>query len=260
MQNQMNPSAKTLIALLKREVLEHKNLWRVPLVLLVIALLLKLSLSFGNLAINVDVPAELQLNDGINTFINSAIGKTLHLMNYFVMIVMFVVAVFYALSCLYDERQDDSVLFWRSLPISDGLTIASKLMIPLVIVPVIILVCQAIIALMFLGTETTNYFGDSFLNTSLVLGKKLLWSLLPIIAWCLFCSSIAKKNPFLFAFITPIILILIDKLFLNGVISQTFLINRITGVDHFSIHVLVTGLIFSAVCIAAAIVRRSQRI
>ena len=260
MQNLINTQAKTFIALLKREILEHKNLWRVPLVLLVIALLLKLSLSFGNLAINVDVPVALQLDDEINSFINSAIGKTLHLMNYFVMIVMFVVAVFYALSCLYDERQDDSVLFWRSLPISDWLTVASKLAIPLAVVPIIILICQAIVAILFLGSDTTNYFGHSFLSTSLVLGKKILWSLLPIIAWCIFCSSIAKKNPFLFAFITPIILILIDKLFLHGVISQTFLINRITGVDHFSIKVLLTGLIFSAVCIGAAVVKRSQRI
>lgn len=260
MQNQMKNQAGKLIALLQREVLEHKNLWRVPVVLLVIAILLKLSLSFGNLALNVDVPKGLQLDAQIDSVINSAIGKTLNVMNYFVMVVMFVVAVFYALSSLYDERQDESVLFWRSLPISDWLTVLSKLIIPLVLVPFMILVCQAIIAVIFLGAETTEYFVLSYVHSSTALAQKILLSLLPVIAWCLFCSSVAKKNPFLLAFITPIILILIDKLFLNGVISQVFLINRLTGVGDFSMHLLLTGLVFSAVCITITIVKRSQRV
>ncbi len=260
MQNQQKSIPALLLALLKREVLEHKNLWRVPAVLLVIALLLKLSLSFGKLALNIDVPEQLNLDEEINQFLTSAIGKTLHLMNYFVMIVMFVVAIFYALSCLYEERQDDSVLFWRSLPISDWLTVTSKLLIPLLIVPVIILVSQAIIAVLFLGADTGEYFGYAFVETSSILGKKILWTLLPVVAWCVFCSGIAKKNPFLLAFVTPIILVLIDKLFLQGVISQTFLINRLTGVGGYSTQVLLTGIIFSIACIAGAIVKRSQRI
>lgn len=87
----------------------------------------------------------------------------------------------------------------------------------------------------------------------------ILWSLLPVIAWCVFCSQVAKKNPFLLAFIAPIILILIDKLFLNGAISQTFVINRLTGVSDYNMTTLIFGLIFSAVCIALAIAKRSQR-
>jgi len=55
----------TMIALLKREILEHKNIWRVPAVLIGIALLVKLSLSVGNLSVNIDVPDQLQLDETI---------------------------------------------------------------------------------------------------------------------------------------------------------------------------------------------------
>ena len=256
MQNQF----KTLVALLKREVLEHKNLWRVPLVLLVISILLKLSLSFGNLAVNVNVPEAIPLDQAIDSVVDSAVIKTLSVVNYFVMIVMFIVAIFYALSCLYEERRDDSVLFWRSLPVSDGLTIVSKLLIPLVCIPIIILLCQFINSLIFLGADAGQYLSELYIGSSLQLGKKILWSLLPMIAWCIFCSSIANRNPFLLAFITPILLVIIDYLFFNGTVSETFVINRLTGVSQFSMIALISGVVFSAVCVAGALFKRAQKV
>lgn len=250
----------SLITLIKREFLEHKNLWRVPVVLLIIAVLLKLSLSFGNLSVNVNIPDALSFDEAIDSVVNSAVIKTLSVLNYFVMIVMLIVAVFYALSCLYEERRDDSVLFWRSLPISDGLTIASKLLIPLLFVPLIILLCHAINSVIFLGSNVGGYLGDFYIDSSIQLGKKMLWSILPVIAWCMFCSSVAKRNPFLMAFIAPILFILIDYLFFNGNVSEVFIINRLTGVSEFSILALITGFIFSVVCIAIAIFKRAQKV
>ena len=180
-------------------------------------------------------------------------------MNYFVMIVMFLVAIFYALSCLYEERRDDSVLFWRSLPISDGLTILSKLFVPLVLIPVIILLCQAINAIVFLGVNASEYL-SFYLGFAVELSKKIAWTLLPVISWCMFCSAIAKKNPFLLAFITPILFILVDFLFLNGVVSESVVINRFSAANQFSILALVTGLIFSSFCIAATLFKRAQKV
>ena len=60
--------------------------------------------------------------------------------------------------------------------------------------------------------------------------------------------------------IAPIILILVDKLFLDGVISQTFIINRLTGISDYTTMPLIWGLVFSGVCIALTITKRSQRI
>src|SRR5260370_40219185 len=53
----------------------------------------------------------------------------------------FIVGAFYALDALYGERRDRSILFWKSLPVSDRTTVLAKITIPLVIVP---LVCFAI--------------------------------------------------------------------------------------------------------------------
>jgi len=217
---------KTLIALLKREVLEHKNIWRVPLILVGIALLLRLSMVMGNLSINLDVPDFLQLDTVLSGAIDGVLARALNSMNFIIMLTMFIVAIFYTLSCLYDERQDQSVLFWRSLPISDSMTIASKLLIALVVVPLLIIGCQALVAVLFLGTDSMAYLAGYFAYSLPGLFKILLWSLLPSIAWCALCSEVAKKNPFLLAFLAPLLLILIDKLFLSGVISEVFVINQ----------------------------------
>ncbi len=249
-----------LPALLRREVLEHKNLWRVPLVLIGIAVLVKLSLSIGNLSINFDLPEQLQLDDDIDSAVDLVVAKALNSMNHMIMLVMFVVAIFYALSCLFTERQDESVLFWRSLPISDGLTVASKLVIALIAIPIIIVACQAIVAVIFFGVDAGTYLSNYYGSSLSVLGKILLWSMLPVIAWCVFCSEVASKNPFLFAFITPIILILVDKLFLNGVVSQTFVINRLYGVPQYDGSTLLWGVLFSAVCVVLTVIKRGQRI
>lgn len=250
---------KIVIALLKREILEHKNIWRVPLVLIVIAVLVKLSLSVGNLSINLDVPDQLQLDGAINSALDGVVASALNSMNYLIALVMFVVSIFYALSCLYNERQDESVLFWRSLPISDGLTIASKLIVALILIPIVIVLSQTIVAVVFFDVQAFEYLSTYYSYSFNGLLKMILWSLVPIIAWCVLCSQVAKKNPFLLAFIAPIILILIDKLFLNGAISQTFVINRLTGVSDYNITTFVYGLIFSAICISLAIAKRKQR-
>lgn len=247
-------------ALIKREVLEHRNLWKVPLILIGIALLVKFSLTFGNLAFDIDLPEQLQLDDDIDSAVDVVVAKALNSMNHIIMLVMFVVAIFYSLSCLFSERQDESVLFWRSLPISDGITVASKLLIGLVVIPVVIILCQTLVAVVFFGTDAVSYLGTYFSGSLAVLGKMMLWSMLPVIAWCVFCSGIATKNPFMLAFVAPIVLVLVDKLFLNGVVSQTFVINRLYGVTEYTPMALVMGIVFAVVCIALAIVKRSQRI
>src|SRR5437764_15385861 len=54
-----------------------------------------------------------------------------------IMGVAFLVGIFYALDALYGERRDRSILFWKSLPVSDLTTVLSKLAIPLIILPLL---------------------------------------------------------------------------------------------------------------------------
>ncbi|RBP49141.1 hypothetical protein [Arenicella xantha] len=248
-----------LPALLKREVLEHRNLWRVPIILIGFALLIRLSWGFGNLAPDFEVPTWLQSDPAIDGIIDGVVMQALDSMNYIVMMVLFVVAIFYTLSSLFNERQDQSILFWRSLPISDGLTVTSKLFIGLVLIPLFIIATQAVVSVIFLDSQAPQYLSSYYGRTLGGLFKTLLWSMLPTICWCMLCSEIAKKNPFLLAFIAPLLLVMVDKLFLNGVVSNTLVVNRLWGIDEHSLQPLVWGLIFSVVCVATAIVKRSQR-
>lgn len=249
-----------LVALVKREVLEHRNLWRVPIILVGIAVLLRISMAFGNLAFEVDVPSEFEIDQKVESIMDGVVARALNFMNIVVMISLFVVGIFYALSCLYNERQDQSVLFWRSLPVSDGLTIASKLIVALLLIPLVIVICQAVVSFVLLDVTAFQYLSSYYGHSLSGLFKILLWSMLPTIAWCVLCSEIAKKNPFLLAFIAPILLVLVDKLFLNGVLSETLIVNRLTGFDDYTVMPLIWGGLFAAVCIAVAIIKRSQRI
>src|SRR2546430_11655757 len=64
----------------------------------------------------------------------------------------FIVGVFYCLDALHGERRDRSILFWKSLPVSDLTTVLSKMTIPVVILPLVtfavVVVVQLIMALM----------------------------------------------------------------------------------------------------------------
>src|SRR6266446_7952129 len=63
---------------------------------------------------------------------------------------VFIVGVFYCLDALYGERRDRSILFWKSLPVSDLTTVLSKVTIPLLVLPVIAFAMVVIVQLVML--------------------------------------------------------------------------------------------------------------
>ncbi len=251
---------KVMLALLKREILEHRNIWFVPVILVGIAILVRLSLVFGNLSVDFELPSQLQLDDQVDSVVNSVLARGLNWMNTIITMTIMVVACFYTLSCLYNERQDESILFWRSLPVSDTTTVISKLLIALVVAPLTVVVCQIVVAFVFFGLGAFDYLSVYLSGSLALLLKIIIWSLLPTVAWCLFCSEVAKKNPFLLAFVAPMLLWVIDSLFLNGVIGDNIMVNRWFGFNSYTSVPLISGLILSAVFISLAIVKRSQRI
>ncbi len=48
-----------------------------------------------------------------------------------------ILTVFYSLDSLYAERRDKSILFWRSLPITDVETVLSKLLTVIIVIPLV---------------------------------------------------------------------------------------------------------------------------
>ena len=250
---------KIILALLKREILEHTSIWKVPLVMLVVSILVKLSFSVGNLSVNVSVPDFLNLNSTVDSAIDGILVRSMWLVNGLISFVMMVVSVFYALSCLNAEKQDQSVLFWRSLPVSDTMTVASKLIIALLVIPVVIVFSHIVVSVVFLGSDSVGYLQNSISLSVISTAKIVAWLLLPIVAWCVCCSSVAKKGPFLLAFVIPFVLIIVDELFFELGLSY-LVIGRFYPNNYDSALLLMSGVGLSVVCIYVAIIKRSQRI
>lgn len=130
------------------------------------------------------------------------------------------VVFFYCLGSLFDERKDRSVLFWKSLPISDRDTVLSKVASALVIAPAIATATGIIAGFGFLvllsalvmfhgGNAFTLIWGPaSPLNVAFALLVALpvyvVWAL-PTVGWLLLCSAWAKSKPFLWAIVIPVL-------------------------------------------------------
>ncbi|TVS12552.1 MAG: hypothetical protein EA419_04620 [Wenzhouxiangella sp.] len=131
---------------------------------------------------------------------------------------MILIILFYLAGSLFDDRKDRSILFWKSLPVSDSMTVFSKLLTACVMVPALFLgaIVLTHIALLIIGSMYALMAGinpvqDLWLPASLprlwtvmALGLlvQALW-LLPIYAWLLFCSSWAPRLPILIAVAIP---------------------------------------------------------
>lgn len=140
-------------------------------------------------------------------------------------VAMFFVLFFYCLGALYDDRRDRSVLFWRSLPVSDLETVLSKLAMVLVVIPlvyfaaiiafhlVMLLVAGLLIAfqggspnkLLWGPVEPFSYWG----RLLVALGLQALW-LLPLYGWLLLVSAWARSKPFLWAVMVPVVLSILE--------------------------------------------------
>jgi ABC-2 type transport system permease protein len=133
---------------------------------------------------------------------------------------VFLVAVFYCLEALHGERRDRSVLFWKSLPVSDLTSVLAKTTIPLVILPLVAFVVVVCIhAIMVLMSSTVLLVhgvnpGTTWAHVPFVLNEVvLLYGLIalalwhaPIYAYLLVISGWARRAAFLWA-VLPIILI-----------------------------------------------------
>jgi len=134
-------------------------------------------------------------------------------------IALFFVLFFYLLGALYDDRRDRSVLFWKSLPVSDTATVASKVLSAMFVAPLIALAVSTLAYLAFvlivsvwLGLHGVNVFPAlaashplrTLWRMALTIPVDALWAL-PAIGWLLFWSAWARAKPFLWAVMLPIL-------------------------------------------------------
>jgi ABC-2 type transport system permease protein len=156
----------------------------------------------------------------------------------------FIVAVFYCLDALYGERRDRSILFWKSLPVSDLTTVLSKASIPIVVLPLVTFAITVVTQwiMLLLGTAVLLGSGRSaaMLWTHLPLWHMslgLLYHLVaihalwyaPIFGWLLLVSAWAKRAPFLWAALPLLAIGVVEKIAFNTSHFAAMLGQRIGG-------------------------------
>src|SRR6266487_4324461 len=157
--------------------------------------------------------------------------------------VVFIVGVFYCLDALHGERRDRSILFWKSLPVSDLTTVLSKVTIPLVVLPLIafaIVVCvqvimllQTSVVLIFHGVNpgTTWAHVPVFQNWLVLLyglAAIALWHA-PIYGWLLLVSGWARRATFLWAVLPIIAIGIFERITFNTSYFGAFVKHRLMG-------------------------------
>ncbi len=202
----------------------------------------------------------------------------------------FIVGVFYCLDALHGERRDRSILFWKSLPVSDLTTVLSKVTVPLVVLPLlcfaIVVVTQFIMLLISTavllprGLAATTWANFNLFQQSLILLYGLvaiaLWHA-PIYGWALLVSGWVRRATFLWAILPLIAISFFEKITFNTSHFASLLKERVIGFapEAFAFHAhavpqltplkylstpgLWLGLIFAAVFVAAAVRLRRYR-
>ena len=145
-------------------------------------------------------------------------------------ITSFIVQLYYFTTCLFDERRDLSIYFWRSLPVSDASTIGFKLLTGALVIPAIFMLAATAILLVFvvfallvtvilqLGYDVSLW--SLWANIGLISNLAKVWLnllpylvwLLPIYTWLMLASMLARKAPFLWAVLPITILLLAEVL------------------------------------------------
>ncbi len=156
---------------------------------------------------------------------------------------VFIVGVFYCLDALHSERRDRSILFWKSLPVSDLTAVLSKITIPLTILPLVafaVIVCVHVIMLLMtsliliahgMSPSSTWEYLPVVQNWIVLLYGLIVLALwhAPIYGWLLLVSGWAKRATFLWAVLPLIALQILEKIAFGTTYIGKMLGHRLTG-------------------------------
>ena len=261
----------------RRELWEYRSIYIAPLVAAGVTLLGYLIASIGRALSTPDPVKRLTvLEEPFNFAMGLILGTA------------FIVGIFYCLDALYGERRDRSILFWKSLPVSDLTTVLAKATVGVLIVPliafVITVVTQSIMLLVSTavvrasGLDVATLWNKvALFQTSLgllyhIVTVHMLWYA-PLYGWLLLVSAWARRAPFLWAVLPPFAIGALEKIALNTSHFADLLKYRFMGStdaphlaashDSFAMFLgspgLWIGLIITTVFLAAAVRLRRYR-
>jgi ABC-2 type transport system permease protein len=223
---------------LRRELWEYRSIYVAPLAVAVLIL-------FGFLI------STIHLRDKMRTALTLSPMQQHELIaqpyNFAALLIMFttlVVAVFYCLDALHGERRDRSILFWKSLPVSDLIAVLAKASIPLVVLPLVTFAITVVTQFIMLLLSTMVLLGDDpgiatlwtqlpWFQMSLLLLYHLLavhslWYA-PIFGWLLLVSGWARRAPFLWAGLPLLAIGIVERIAFNTSHFAAMLEHRLGG-------------------------------
>jgi ABC-2 type transport system permease protein len=272
----------------RRELWENRSIYIAPVAVAVVVF-------FGFMISTVGMPARRKavlLLDPARQ--RALIGMPYDVVAIFLIVTALIVGAFYCIDALYGERRDRSILFWKSLPVSDRTTVLSKAIVPLAVLPLVIFVI--IVATQFVmllwsslvllpsGLAGTTWTRFNLIEQSLITLYSLiaiaLWHA-PIYGWLLLVSGWAKRATFLWAILPFFAISVLEKIAFNsthfalmlkyrfmGFAAEAFALNAQGQVDSLtkltpgrflSTPGLWIGLVVAAAFLAAAVRMRRYR-
>ena len=219
-----------------RELWENRSIYIAPLSVAVVVV-------FGFAISTIGMPERRQavlLQDAAKQ--RALIGAPYDVAAMVLIFTVFIVGVFYCLDALYGERRDRSILFWKSLPVSDLTAVLSKASIPLVILPLVsfaiivvthfVMLLWSSVVLLTSGLAGTTWTRFNLLEQSLILLYSLialaLWHA-PIYGWLLLVSGWARRATFLWAVLPLLAISIFEKITFNTAHFASMLGNRLMG-------------------------------
>ena len=216
-------AAKPMRWSIQRELWENRSIYLAPLAIVTLFL-------FGFAISTFRLPGKIRSSELDPTRLHETIIQPYHLASLLIMGTTFIVAFFYCLDALYGERRDRSILFWKSLPVSDLTTVLSKMAIPVIVLPLLtVAVTIATHWLMLLFSSIVILASGmklAFLWTHLPLFQ--MWTMLffhllvvhglyyaPFYAWMLLVSGWARRAPILWALLPPLAIGFVEKIAFN---------------------------------------------
>ena len=200
------PATRALYWSVRRELWENRSIYVAPLAVASVALFafsISAIVGIWEKALKLD-PAQA----------SEAVAQPYDIAAGLMMLTCIIVSVFYCLDALHAERRDRSILFWKSLPVSDLTAVIAKVSIPLVVLPLLTFVIAVAMQWIMLLLSSLILFGRgqsvaalwtklSFFRMWLlmlyhILTAHALWPL-PIYCWLLLVSGWARRATFLWA-------------------------------------------------------------
>lgn len=224
--------------LIRREMWEHKAIWIAPAIVIA-CLFVLLLVSRAHLGYDVGMSFEDIPRDG---------QIRLHLLAYsivtmIIFLVMGIVGFFYCIDSLYADRADRSVLFWKSLPLSDAETVLSKFATGAVVVP-LVAAAGSVVAEVAVGgglmakLAVSGEYAGLWLHPQALLGGALaaiiccvtaiLWYA-PLVAYLMLVSAWAPRAPFLWAVLPPIAAMVLEVVVMQTSYVRDFVAGRLLG-------------------------------